>query len=107
MNELTEQDELKETAGLASPAERCVMLREKQGITQAELARRSGISGAAISLLEKGDRDPVLTTAISISNALGVSLDVFAGLKQLKQDELRIEIVELKQKLKNIKVLAT
>lgn len=87
--------------------QRCIMLRKQQGITQAELSRRSGISGAAISLLEKGERNPTLTTAVSISNELGVSLDVFAGLKQYKQDDLQVEILELKQKLESIRVLAT
>lgn len=52
--------------------------RQKFGLTQNEIARKAGISGSAISQIEKGDRNPSLTTAYDIVNALGISIyDLF------------------------------
>ena len=89
--------------------ERIVMLRNKHGISQSELARRTGLSRSAISLLEKGDREPTLKTAILLSDAFGVSLDVFAGRKEYPTNEYtaRIELVKLQQRLQLIANLAT
>jgi len=80
-------------------------LRVDAGLSQADLAKASGLSAAAISLIEKGEREPSLKTAIALSESLGVSLDVFAGLKEYSGNEyqLRIEIVKLKQKMQKAK----
>lgn len=44
------------------------------GMAQAELARRVGLARAHISRIECGRRGTRLETAVSIANALGVSL---------------------------------
>lgn len=50
-------------------------LMDKKGLTQAELGRRSGMSRSVINNLLRGIRNPSLLTALTVSRALGVSLD--------------------------------
>jgi transcriptional regulator with XRE-family HTH domain len=52
-------------------------LREKEGITREELAKRAGVSGAAISRIEQGKREPGWETVIKLARALGVSVSAF------------------------------
>lgn len=54
---------------------------DRKGINQAELCRRSGLKSGHVSpyLNEKADRDPRLSTASKIAEALDVSLDYLAG----------------------------
>lgn len=54
-------------------------LRLSAGLTQAQLAERSGLHQMGISKLEQGAREPTLATAQAIATALGVSLSVFDG----------------------------
>jgi transcriptional regulator with XRE-family HTH domain len=51
-----------------------VVLRAKAGLSQAVLARRSGVSRAIISELEQGRGDVRLTTLARIAGALGTSV---------------------------------
>ncbi|MFE3447221.1 helix-turn-helix domain-containing protein [Nocardia sp. NPDC059180] len=55
-------------------------VREKKGVSLAELARFTGISTSTLSRLECGQRKPSLELLLPITAALGVSLDeiVFA-----------------------------
>ena len=84
---------------------RLVELRKKMGISQSELARRSGLTGAAISKIEKGGVDPVLSTIIALSGALNTPIDVLVGVAPYPTTEsmLRVEIAILKNKLIQIK----
>lgn len=63
----------------ASPsfAARLRQLREEAGISQYELARRSGLTNQSISLLEKGDREPTWDTVRKLARGLGVSVAAF------------------------------
>jgi transcriptional regulator with XRE-family HTH domain len=54
-------------------------LRELRGLTQSEMGARSGISPAAISHFETGQRVPSLDSLVKLSDALGVSVDVLLG----------------------------
>lgn len=54
--------------------ERIRALRERQQLTQADLARLSGLSRSQILLLERGERAPTIVTVASVARALGVSL---------------------------------
>lgn len=54
---------------------RVMSLMDEKGLSQAELARRSGTSRSVINTLIKGERNPSLLTALTISRALGSSLD--------------------------------
>ncbi len=57
--------------------ERLKVLREKAGLSQAELAERAGISQRAISHWELGKREPLISAVQKLCAALGVSCDVF------------------------------
>jgi transcriptional regulator with XRE-family HTH domain len=49
-------------------------LRDKAGMTQAELSEKSGISQEHISRIENGKYSPNVKTADKIAGALGVTL---------------------------------
>ncbi|MBW1698972.1 MAG: helix-turn-helix transcriptional regulator [Deltaproteobacteria bacterium] len=53
--------------------------RESQGMNQAELAEKAGVTPAAISQIEKGTRVPTIPVLHRIANVLGVSLDYLTG----------------------------
>ena len=57
-----------------------LMLRErkKQGLTQAELAEKAGISTMTIRRYESGDRKPRLEEALKISDALSINGEAIA-----------------------------
>jgi transcriptional regulator with XRE-family HTH domain len=48
---------------------------EQAGISQAELARRIGISKNAMNAIEAGDTDPRASRIVAIAQELGVSTD--------------------------------
>jgi len=48
-------------------------IRQKNGLTQEQLAEISGFSQQYISGLEKGRRNPTIVTIYEIASALGVS----------------------------------
>lgn len=54
--------------------------RQRQGLTQAELARRAGTSQPVISAYEHGRRDPTLETLRKLVEAGGERLQVTAVL---------------------------
>jgi transcriptional regulator with XRE-family HTH domain len=56
-----------------------VYFRERAGITQAELARRSGVDAATILALERGESEPHWGTARKLAAGLGVPLDALAA----------------------------
>jgi transcriptional regulator with XRE-family HTH domain len=65
---------------MATLGERIKALRQKQGLSQGELARRCGISQAAISRLETGSMKDVETAiARRLARALGTSVDYLIG----------------------------
>jgi transcriptional regulator with XRE-family HTH domain len=49
--------------------------RRKAGLTQEQLAERLYLSDAYVSLIERGGRNPPVTTVIQIARALGVRSD--------------------------------
>lgn len=50
-------------------------LREGDGMTQAELAARIGVTRQTILAIEQGRYSPTLESAFKIARAFGVSLD--------------------------------
>jgi transcriptional regulator with XRE-family HTH domain len=48
-------------------------LRTKQGLTQEELAEKSGFTQQYLSDLEKGKRNPTIVTVYELALALGTS----------------------------------
>ena len=55
-------------------------LRKREGISQAELALRLGITPAAIGNYETGTRELPFELAITLAKFYNVSLDYMAGL---------------------------
>jgi uncharacterized protein len=50
--------------------------RTEAGLTQAEVARRAGVTQSVISAYESGDREPSLPTLVRLVEATGGELDV-------------------------------
>lgn len=50
--------------------------RKKQGMTQAELAEKAGVSTMTIRRYESGDRKPRLEEALKISDALSINYGI-------------------------------
>lgn len=48
-------------------------IRKERGLTQEQLAERSGLSQQYLSGLESGRRNPTVVTLFEIASALGVS----------------------------------
>lgn len=54
-------------------------LLEDRGMTQRELAKASGVSQGAISMIANGLRDPSWSIVCALADALGVSTDELRG----------------------------
>ena len=60
---------------------RLLLLMDSRGINQVKLCELTGLSSAQVNHLAKGNtKDPKMSTACKIAEALDVSLDYFAGL---------------------------
>ena len=55
-------------------AKRLQELRERQGLTQRDLADKSGVSREYIARLETARQDPTLSTLETLAKALGVKV---------------------------------
>ncbi len=51
-------------------------VRKSRGLTQAELARRIGTTAQNVQRIERGERNPTVTTLIRIADALDLELVV-------------------------------
>jgi transcriptional regulator with XRE-family HTH domain len=63
--------------------------RDKAALTQAELARRAGISQSTVSAVERGTRRPSLTLIGRVLAALG--LQIRLGVEDLEQPEAELD----------------
>jgi transcriptional regulator with XRE-family HTH domain len=64
--------------GTSTFAARLAALRESQGLSQYELARRTGLTRQTLSRLEMGDREPGWGTVQLLALALGVDCRALA-----------------------------
>lgn len=53
--------------------ENCARIRLERGLTQEQLAERSGFAQQYISDLERGKRNPTIVSIYELAQALGVS----------------------------------
>ena len=60
-------------------AERLRELREKSGLTQAQLAEASGLPIGSIRNYEQGQREPYWSVLFKLARALHVSVEVFGA----------------------------
>ena len=60
-------------------SETLARLRRENGMTQAELASRLGISKSAVSMYERGNREPELDLLQAMADLFGVSVNVLLG----------------------------
>lgn len=70
-------------------------LRSRAGITQTSLAKAAKISQASVSMLEAGKREPDLSTAVRLSNALGCEVDLLVRPSRLRTMRAEPEIQAL------------
>jgi len=56
--------------------------RERADISQAELARRIGISKNAMNTIEGGQSDPRVSRIVAIARVLGVSTDTLLDMQE-------------------------
>lgn len=54
---------------------RIALLRAEKGWSQAELARRIGVSTSAVGMYEQGRREPSLDLLVRLAQVLGVTTD--------------------------------
>ena len=62
--------------------ERLQQLREKAGLTQEQLAERSGVNLWTLRGYEQGRREPSWKAALSLAAALGVAAEMFADCEE-------------------------
>lgn len=58
---------------------RLIKLREDNGLTKIEMAKKIGINKSTITRYETGEMKPTLDVLIKIKQSFGVSLDWLAG----------------------------
>lgn len=68
---------------MSTLSERIYYVMNLEDVTQADLARATGLSTAVVSQIVSGKtKDPRLTNVMAIAKALGVSLDYLAGVNE-------------------------
>lgn len=70
-------------------------LREKRGLSQGELARRSGVSWSYISFLEAGKRkSPSVKIILALAGALAVSVEELLGQDSREPLQMSMDMAE-------------
>lgn len=59
--------------------ERLRAFREKNGLSQRDLAKKSGVSGPLISIYETGKNEPSLENLIALAEALRITINDLTG----------------------------
>jgi transcriptional regulator with XRE-family HTH domain len=62
-------------------------LRDKAGLSEAKLAKASGVSFGAIHNYGLGFRKPAFSAVVKIAKALGVTCEAFAECEDVASDE--------------------
>lgn len=81
---------------------RLVRARKAAGLTQYELADRSGVSFRVIQSCEQGRTLPDLLNTISIAEALDVSLDWLTGRECVAGENTGMTLSRLKMKINDL-----
>jgi len=75
-------------------------MREKRGLSQAQLAERAGLQPAAVSHFETGARKPSFENLVKLAEALSVTTDYLLG-RERAAEAAGEEISALFRDLKN------
>lgn len=67
-------------------AERLRQALKDRGMSQSELARRIGVCTPTVNQYLRKSKFPMMTTAVKIADALGVSLDWLCGTRKVEAD---------------------
>ena len=71
-------------------------LRNERNLSQAQLAKRIGVTSSTIALYETGERLPSLPRLIALSRSFGVTTDYLLGVS--RQKDCFLDVVGLTQK---------
>jgi transcriptional regulator with XRE-family HTH domain len=92
-------------SAMPNPAATLAALRRQAGLTQAELAARTGTSQATISAYENGSKEPSLRTFSRLLSAMGARLEVQAPRGRLHEPS-RAELDRSGRRLAQVIALA-
>ena len=81
-------------------SDKIIGLRKANGMSQEDLAEKTGLSANYIGMVERGEKTPSLETLIRIINALQVSADVI--LSDVLENGYVIKTSQLNEKLENL-----
>ena len=70
---------------------RLAFLRIGKGWSQAELARRIGVSASAVGMYEQGRREPSAQILLNLAEIVGVSVDYILTGAPSPQEEARLQ----------------
>lgn len=73
--------------------------REKQKLSQLELAFKSNVSQNMIAYIETGKRTPTLSTLIKLCNALNINPSVLFAEEDEQRESIKNDIIALVGKL--------
>ncbi len=79
-------------------ADRIQYLREKNGLTQTDLAKRLGISRSAVNSWEMSISTPSLSNVLEMTRIFGVSADYILSIS----DRVSVDITELKNEEREV-----
>jgi transcriptional regulator with XRE-family HTH domain len=79
---------------MAQSGDRIALLREKRGMTQAELSSKLGISRASLSHYEKNRREPDYKTLNKIADFFHITVDYLVGRTEEPHRELDTDVRE-------------
>ena len=74
--------------------ERCIQVRKRKKMSQAQMGKILGIDGDAYGRYERNEVKPSIEMAAKIANALGVSLDYLVGNTDLELDKETLKRIE-------------
>jgi transcriptional regulator with XRE-family HTH domain len=84
-----------------SLAERLIYLRDRKGLTQVSLAKAANVSQSTIAQIERGRKDPSLSTLLKLSRALDCHIAIL-----FSSDEVHVfDMARLKKKYNNVEKL--
>jgi transcriptional regulator with XRE-family HTH domain len=78
---------IKECGRAAGGTRRLKKAREEMGISQGQLAARSGVSRPMVSHTESGNRNPTLIVAHALATAMGLQMENLLGTVR-EEDEI-------------------